>query len=112
MGMLITFEVTPAGLMGVSPGMPVVYGAVGSVSPALPGELAPRGSPDNDLNAADLLIRMKILDGEILPDAQDLERGDIYPPGAPNDVLDLSVEAMDHAGRAIMMRWQCSHADI
>ena len=54
------------------------------------GDLAPRGSPDGNINAADLLITRRIVHQLITPTATDLSHGDIYPPGSPDGVIDIS----------------------
>jgi len=55
------------------------------------GDLAPYGSPDGKLNAADILIAQKIVLRLIHPPtSQDLDHGDVYPPGEPDGVIDMS----------------------
>jgi hypothetical protein len=54
------------------------------------GDLAPRGTPDGQVNAADLLIMQRIVLNLITPTTPDFERGDLYPPGAPDGLLNLS----------------------
>jgi hypothetical protein len=36
------------------------------------------------------MILQRIVLGEIQPSAQELVRGDVYPPGAPDGVVDMS----------------------
>jgi len=54
------------------------------------GDLAPLGLPDGVLNAADYLIALRIVLGEVLPTELEYAHGDVYPPGAPDGVIDLS----------------------
>lgn len=53
------------------------------------GDLAPRNAPDGFLNAADLLIARRIVDGQLVANPDDLSHGDVYPPGAPDGVINL-----------------------
>jgi hypothetical protein len=41
------------------------------------------------VDAADYVVAQQIVLGKIQPTAQDLARGDLYPPGAPDGVIDL-----------------------
>lgn len=54
------------------------------------GDLAPLGSPDGMINAADLAIVTRIVLGELVPGVTELTHGDIYPVGAPDGVIDMS----------------------
>jgi choice-of-anchor B domain-containing protein len=54
------------------------------------GDLAPLGLPDGVVNAADYLIALRIVLGEVLPTELEYAHGDVYPPGAPDGVIDLS----------------------
>ncbi len=54
------------------------------------GDLAPLGNPDGNVNAADLLIAMRIALGGIGPLPLQLAHGDLYPENAPDGVIDLS----------------------
>lgn len=54
------------------------------------GDLAPLGSPDGFINAADYLIAQRIVLGNIVPTALELSHGDLYPPGAPDGVINMS----------------------
>lgn len=54
------------------------------------GDLAPLGNPDGNVNAADLLIAMRIVLNEVTPLSLQFAHGDLYPHGAPDGVIDLS----------------------
>jgi hypothetical protein len=54
------------------------------------GDLAPLGGRDQQINAGDLLIAVRIATGSYTPTADDLLHGDVYPPGTPDGVIDLS----------------------
>lgn len=54
------------------------------------GDIAPLGNPDGIVNAADVVVATRIIQGLIIPTALELERGDVYPPGAPDGVIDIS----------------------
>ena len=54
------------------------------------GDLAPLGNPDGNVNAADLLVALRIVLGDVTPLPLQLAHGDLYPPGTPDDVIDLS----------------------
>jgi len=62
----------------------------GSVPQSLLGDIAPHGSPDGTVDAADALVALRIATGLISPTPLDLGRGDLYPPGNPDGVIDLS----------------------
>ncbi|MGB5258960.1 MAG: hypothetical protein WBO34_00380 [Gammaproteobacteria bacterium] len=53
------------------------------------GDLAPLGSPDGNINAADLLIAVRIALGSISPLPLQFAHGDLYP-STPDGVIDLS----------------------
>ena len=53
------------------------------------GDIAPLGAPDGIINAADVLIALRIVLGEITATTQDLARGDVYPPGSPDGIINL-----------------------
>ncbi len=54
------------------------------------GDLAPYLNPDGFINAADLLIAQRIVNGLVAqPTGDDLTHGDVYPPGAPDGVIDI-----------------------
>jgi subtilisin family serine protease len=53
------------------------------------GDLAPLGSPDGTVNAADLLIGQRIALGHITPDTLELAHGDLYPPDAADGMINL-----------------------
>ncbi len=54
------------------------------------GDLAPRFSPDGQINVADLLVCQRIVMGLITPTEPEIARGDIFPQGAPDGVINLS----------------------
>lgn len=51
------------------------------------GDLAPRGNPDGQLNAADLLILQRIVTGAVQPDAYEQLVGDVAPLNNPDGAL-------------------------
>lgn len=51
------------------------------------GDLAPRGSPDGQLNAADFLILQRIVSGAVIPDAYEQLVGDLAPLDNPDGEL-------------------------
>ena len=51
------------------------------------GDVAPRGAPDGQLNAADSLILQRIILGEIIPTNNEMRIGDVAPLSTPDDVL-------------------------
>jgi len=54
------------------------------------GDLAPLGAPDGNLNAADYLVALRIVLGQIPATELELSHGDVFPPGAPDGVIDMS----------------------
>ncbi len=54
------------------------------------GDLAPLGNPDGSVNAADLLIAERILQGSLTPLPLQFAHGDLYPSGSPDGVINLS----------------------
>ncbi len=54
------------------------------------GDVAPSGSPDGVIDAADLVVLQRIVLGELQPNAQLLAHGDVYPVGAPDGVINMS----------------------
>ena len=54
------------------------------------GDIAPLGTPDGQVNAADYLVAQRIVLGEILPSPLELAHGDLYPVGMPDGVIDVS----------------------
>ena len=54
------------------------------------GDIAPLGSPDGVINAADYLIAQRIAIGELTPAALQLAHGDLYPAGSPDGVINTS----------------------
>lgn len=55
------------------------------------GDLAPYGNPDGIINAADLLIAQRIVQGILAqPTGANLIHGDVYPPGTGDGVIDIS----------------------
>ncbi|MCK5395329.1 MAG: hypothetical protein KAJ32_05015, partial [Gammaproteobacteria bacterium] len=51
------------------------------------GDLAPRGAPDGQLNAADALILQRLILGEIAPIGDEIIIGDVVPLSAPDGLL-------------------------
>ncbi|MEE9492388.1 MAG: hypothetical protein V3W04_03270 [Gammaproteobacteria bacterium] len=51
------------------------------------GDLAPLGSPDGIINAADLLIGTRITLGSLSATSQQLAHGDLYPAGARDGII-------------------------
>ena len=64
------------------------------------GDLAPRGAPDGELNAADSLVLERILLGDIFPTEDELLIGDVAPLGVPNGQLNIGDLAVQQ--RAIL----------
>ncbi|HHH43173.1 MAG TPA: hypothetical protein ENK49_03470, partial [Gammaproteobacteria bacterium] len=62
----------------------------------IPGDLAPRGSPDGILTAADILVLQLILFGEIDPTNQELLAADVAPLG--------NVDGMLNAGDLVVLQ--------
>jgi len=60
------------------------------LTPNADGDLAPYGSPDGIINAADLFIAQQIVLGVITPTTQDIIHADLYPVGAPDGVINIS----------------------
>jgi hypothetical protein len=54
------------------------------------GDLAPLGSPDGLINAADYLVAQRISLGEIPLTSLQLAHGDLYPEGSPDGVINVS----------------------
>jgi len=54
------------------------------------GDVAPLGSPDGIVNAADMLIQTQFALGIASPDPIGLQNGDLYPPGSPDEVIGTS----------------------
>jgi subtilisin len=50
----------------------------------IPGDLAPLGSPDGVVNAADYLIQIRFVQGELAPSAIEIQNGDLYSDGVIN----------------------------
>ncbi|MDH5592172.1 MAG: Ig-like domain-containing protein, partial [Gammaproteobacteria bacterium] len=61
------------------------------------GDVAPYGSADGQLNAADAVIIQRFIFGDLTPTANELLIGDVAPLGAPDGVLNA-------ADMAILMR--------
>jgi len=57
---------------------------------AVAGDIAPLGSPDGLVNAADYLVCLRVVLGIIDPPYTDLQNADLYPPGSPDNTIDLS----------------------
>lgn len=73
---------------GISDGDEIAQGS-DPLTPIVYGDLAPLGAPDGVLNAGDYVVMLRIVLGELEPDASMLARGDLYPPGAPDGVINL-----------------------
>ena len=54
------------------------------------GDLAPLGNPDGLINAADYLIGLRIVLGQLAATPLELAHSDLYPIGAPDGVIDVS----------------------
>ncbi len=54
------------------------------------GDLAPLGSPNGVVDAADYMVAMRIVLGQISATSLELSHGDLYPVGAPDGIIDLS----------------------
>jgi len=54
------------------------------------GDIAPLGSPDGLVNAADYLVCLRVVLGLINPPYTDIQNADLYPPGSPDNIIDLS----------------------
>lgn len=54
------------------------------------GDIAPLGSPDGVINAADYLVAQRIVLGEIAATSLELAHADLYPAGSPDGVINVS----------------------
>ena len=54
------------------------------------GDIAPLGSPDGQVNAADYLLAQRIALGELTATSLELAHGDLYPAGSPDGVINTS----------------------
>ena len=54
------------------------------------GDIAPLGSPDGVVNAADYLVAQRIVLGDVSATSLELAHGDLYPAGSPDGVIDTS----------------------
>lgn len=54
------------------------------------GDIAPLGSPDGVINAADYLVAQRIVLGEIAATSIELAHADLYPAGAPDGIINVS----------------------
>jgi hypothetical protein len=54
------------------------------------GDLAPLGSPNGVVDAADYMVAMRIVLGQVTASSLELSHGDLYPVGAPDGVIDHS----------------------
>lgn len=54
------------------------------------GDIAPLGSPDGLINAADYLIAQRIVLGELTATSLELAHGDLYPAGSPDGIINTS----------------------
>ena len=53
-------------------------------------DLAPLGSPDGLINAADYLLAQRIVLGNVSATSLQLAHGDLYPEGSPDGVINTS----------------------
>jgi len=56
----------------------------------LAGDVAPRGNPDGQLNAGDLVVLQRIAIGQVTADAYEQIVGDIAPLGAPDGQINVA----------------------
>jgi hypothetical protein len=56
---------------------------------AVAGDIAPLGSTDGQVNAADYLVGLRVILGIIDPPYSDIQNADLYPPGSPDHVIGL-----------------------
>ena len=61
----------------------------GDVGDVGDGDLAPLNAPDGVVNAADVLVAIRITLGLVATGAMQLAHGDVYPPGNPDGVINL-----------------------
>ena len=54
------------------------------------GDIAPLGSPDGVVNAADYLVAQRIVLGDIAVTSLELAHGDLYPAGSPDGDINVS----------------------
>lgn len=54
------------------------------------GDIAPLGSPDGLINAADYLVAQRIVLGELIATSLELAHADVYPVGSPDGVINAS----------------------
>ncbi len=54
------------------------------------GDIAPLGSPDGQVNAADYLVAQRIVLGEVPATSLELSHGDLYPAGSPDGLINTS----------------------
>ncbi len=54
------------------------------------GDIAPLGSPDGLINAADYLVAQRIALGELSATSLELAHGDLYPAGSPDGMINTS----------------------
>ena len=78
---------------GINDGVEITYATdpldPGSFPIIADGDLAPLGAPDGKINAADILIGMRISLGLLTPGNLQLSHGDVYPPGNPDGNIGL-----------------------
>ena len=61
----------------------------GDVGDVGDGDLAPLNAPDGVVNAADVLVAIRITLGLVATGAMQLAHGDVYPPGNPDGVINI-----------------------
>jgi hypothetical protein len=54
------------------------------------GDLAPLGSPDGQINAADYAAAVRLTLGSIASGELELSHADVYPSGAPDGIINTS----------------------
>lgn len=54
------------------------------------GDIAPLGSPDGVINAADYLVAQRIVLGEIAATSLEFAHADLYPAGSPDGIINVS----------------------
>lgn len=54
------------------------------------GDVAPKGAPDGQLNAADLVVLERFILGDLIPDSLEQIIGDVAPIGAPDSTLNAA----------------------
>ena len=63
---------------------------VNNICQALPGDIAPRGNPDNQFDASDIAILQQMVIGIILPTPDEFKIADVAPLGEPDGVINIA----------------------